>query len=118
MGQVPPAIRQEMNLPNDSKGIDGIFRARTGALVPYQVKFRSKRAYLTYTEVSSFVGLTDRAQDRLLITNSNEVALEAKNRDRMRTIRGIGFDDLTEDDWARSSGSGFGTELTSTQLPL
>jgi hypothetical protein len=33
VGQVPPAIRQEMNLPNDSKGIDGIFRARTGALV-------------------------------------------------------------------------------------
>jgi superfamily II DNA or RNA helicase len=99
VGQVPPAIRQEMNLPNDSKGIDGIFRARTGALVPYQVKFRSKRAYLTYTEVSSFLGLTERAQDRLLITNSNEVALDAKNRDGMRTVRGIDFDDLTADDF-------------------
>jgi len=99
VGQVPPAIRQEMNLPNDSKGIDGIFRARTGALVPYQVKFRSKRAYLTYTEVSSFLGLTERAQDRLLITNSNEVALDAKNRDGMRTVRGIDFDDLSEDDF-------------------
>ena len=36
VGQVPLAVRQEMNLPNDTKGIDGIFRTRTGALVPYR----------------------------------------------------------------------------------
>jgi len=44
VGQVPQGIRQQMNLPNDAKGIDGIFRTRTGVLVPYQVKFRSQRA--------------------------------------------------------------------------
>src|ERR1700687_5968801 len=36
VGQVPLAIRQQMNLPKDTKGIDGIFRTRTGTLVPYQ----------------------------------------------------------------------------------
>src|SRR5262249_812221 len=51
VGQVPQGIRERMNLPNDAKGIDGIFRTRTGVLVPYQVKFRSQRAYLTYTEI-------------------------------------------------------------------
>src|SRR5215813_10765076 len=98
VGQVPEGIRQQMNLPNDAKGIDGIFRTRTGVLVPYQVKFRSHRAYLTYTQIAPFLGLTERATDRIVFTNSNELAEDVKNRDAMRTVRGIDFDDLTEDD--------------------
>src|SRR5262249_30005434 len=87
-----------MNLPNDTKGIDGIFRTRTGVLVPYQVKFRSQRAYLTYTQIAPFLGLTERATDRIVFTNSNELAEDVKNRDAMRTVRGIDFDDLTKDE--------------------
>jgi predicted helicase len=98
VGQVPQGIRQQMNLPNDAKGIDGIFRTRTGLLVPYQVKFRSQRAYLTYTEIAPFLGLTERASDRIVFTNSNELAEDVKNRDAMRTVRGIDFDDLTVDE--------------------
>ena len=56
VGQVPLDIRQQTNLPNDAKGIDGIFRTRTGTLVPYQVKFRSQRAYLSYTEIRRLTG--------------------------------------------------------------
>jgi hypothetical protein len=99
VGQVPLDIRQQVNLPGDAKGIDGIFRTRAGTLVPYQVKFRSQRAYLTYTEVAPFLGLTERATDRIVFTNSNELAGDVKNRDAMRTVRGIDFDDLTEDDF-------------------
>jgi predicted helicase len=98
VGQVPQSIRQEMNLPSDAKGIDGIFRTRTGVLVPYQVKFRSQRAYLTYTQIAPFLGLTERATDRIVFTNSNELAEDVKNRDAMRTVRGIDFDDLTTAD--------------------
>jgi superfamily II DNA or RNA helicase len=98
VGRVPLGIRQELNLPNDAKGIDGVFRTRTGVLVPYQVKFRSQRAYLTYTQIAPFLGLTERATDRIVFTNSNELAEDVKNRDAMRTVRGIDFDDLTEDD--------------------
>ena len=98
VGQVPQDIRQQLNLPSDAKGIDGVFRTRTGTLVPYQVKFRSQRAYLTYTEIAPFLGLTERATDRIVFTNSNELAEDVKNRDAMRTVRGIDFDDLTEDD--------------------
>src|SRR3984893_4395505 len=103
VGQVPRGVRQQMNLPNDAKGIDGIFRTRTGVLVPYQVKFRSQRAYLTYTEIAPFLGLTERATDRIVFTNSNELAQDVKNRDAMRTVRGIDFDDLTKDDLAAIS---------------
>jgi superfamily II DNA or RNA helicase len=99
VGQVPLDIRWLLNLPGDTKGIDGIFRTRTGTLVPYQVKFRSQRAYLTYTEVAPFLGLTERASDRIIFTNSNELAEDVKNRDAMRTVRGIDFDYLTEDDF-------------------
>src|SRR6516165_10280194 len=99
VGQVPLDIRQQLNLPNDTKGIDGIFRTRIGTLVPYQVKFRSQRAYLTYTEIAPFLGLTERATDRIVFTNSNELAEDVKNRDAIRTVRGIDFDDLTEDDF-------------------
>jgi hypothetical protein len=99
VGQVPLEIRQQLNLPGDPKGIDGIFRTRTGTLVPYQVKFRSQRAYLTYTEVAPFLGLTERATDRIVFTNSNELAEDVKNRDAMRTVRGIDFDNLSEDDF-------------------
>jgi superfamily II DNA or RNA helicase len=98
VGHVPPEIRHQLNLPSDAKGIDGVFRTRTGALVPYQVKFRSQRAYLTYTEIAPFLGLTERATDRIVFTNSNELAEDVKNRDATRTVRGIDFDDLTEDD--------------------
>src|SRR5262245_30461372 len=98
VGQVPQGVRQQMNLPNDAKGIDGIFLTRTGVLVPYQVKFRSQRAYLTYTQIAPFLGLTERATDRIVFTNSNELAEEVKNRDAMRTVRGIDFDDLTKED--------------------
>ena len=99
VGQVPSSIRKEMNLPNDTKGIDGIFRTRTGTLVPYQVKFRSNRNYLTYTEIASFLGLTERASDRIVFTNSNEIANDAKNRDAMRSVRGGDFDELGVDDF-------------------
>jgi predicted helicase len=98
VGQIPLDIRLKLNLPNDAKGIDGVFGTRTGTLVPYQVKFRSQRAYLTYTEVAPFLGLTERATDRIVFTNSNELAEDVKNRDAIRTVRGIDFDDLTEDD--------------------
>ena len=107
VGYLPLDVRQKLNLPNDAKGIDGVFQTRTGTLVPYQVKFRSQRAYLTFTEVAPFLGLTERAADRIIFTNSNEVADDAKNRDAMRTVRGIDFDDLTTDDLVSYEWQGF-----------
>jgi superfamily II DNA or RNA helicase len=104
VGQVPSNIREQLNLPKDAKGIDGVFRTRTGVLVPYQVKFRSQRAYLTYTEIAPFLGLTERATDRIVFTNSNELADDVKNRDAMRTVRGIDFDDLSEEDFRAICG--------------
>jgi predicted helicase len=98
VGRVPLEIRNRLNLPSDAKGIDGVFLTRTGVLIPYQVKFRSERAYLTYTEIAPFLGLTERAIQRIVFTNCNELSDDVKNRDGLRTVRGIDFDELTSDD--------------------
>jgi hypothetical protein len=56
VGDIPIDIREEFNLPNDSKGIDGIYQKVSGDHIPYQVKFRSNRPALTFTEVAPFLG--------------------------------------------------------------
>jgi len=88
VGKVPLEVREQLNLSaHGSLGIDGTFRSRTGELVPYQVKFRSGRPPLSYNEVASFLGITERARDRIIFTNCNDVALDANNRDGMRSVR-------------------------------
>jgi len=99
VGQIPLEIRRKLNLPANTKGVDGLIRTIPGELVPYQVKFRSAREPLTYTEVASFLGLTERARDRVIFTNASDVARDAKTRDAIRTVRGQDFNRLTQDDF-------------------
>ena len=97
--QLPLDISKELNLPNDGKGVDGVYKSFSEISVPYQVKFRSNRPPLSLTEVSTFLGLTERAKDRVLITNCDEIARDVKNRDYLRSIRGQDFDLLEEADF-------------------
>lgn len=96
VGQIPLDIRQRLNLPADAKGIDGLFRTHTSDLVPYQVKFRYDREKLTFTEVAPFLGITERAKDRILFTNAKQLATDAANRDALRVVRRTDFEQLTE----------------------
>ena len=99
VGSIPVEVREVLNLPNDSKGIDGVFKSTNDVLVPYQVKFRSNRPALGFNEVAPFLGITEKAVDRLLITNCDSIALDVKNRTGIRSLRGVDFDQLTEDDF-------------------
>jgi predicted helicase len=94
VGQIPLQIRRGLVLPADAKAIDGVYRTKHDSLVPYQVKFRSKRAYLTFTELAGFIGVTDRATERVIFTNSNELADDIIHRPGLRVVRGIDFDRL------------------------
>ncbi len=98
VGQIPAEVRKALNLPKDAKGIDGVFRTRCGSLVPYQVKFRIGRPQVGVREVSTFLGLTERAKDRLLISNSDRYAGDIENRDRLRILTGTYFDSLASDE--------------------
>jgi superfamily II DNA or RNA helicase len=99
--RVDPDVRQLLNLPADAKGIDGVYRQRTGDYIPYQVKFRSGRGTLSFTEVAPFLGVTERSAQvaRLIVTNANELADDIKARDGVFSLRGIDFDDLTPEDF-------------------
>jgi len=99
VGSIPVEVREKLNLPNDSKGIDGVFKSTNDVLVPYQVKFRSNRPALGFNEVAPFLGITEKAVDRLLITNCDSIAIDVKNRTGIRSLRGVDFDQLTEDDF-------------------
>jgi len=100
VGQVPLDVRRTLNLPADAKGIDGVFSTRSGALVPYQVKFRIGRPQIGVAEVATFLGLTDRAADRVLISNADRFASDVEVRDHLRLLRGSDFDALTAEDFA------------------
>jgi len=95
VGQIPLDVRTALNLPSDQKGVDGAFRTRTGTLVPYQVKHRIGRPKVGVAEVATFLGLTERATDRVLISNATRYATDVQNRDHLRLITGTDFDTLT-----------------------
>jgi len=99
VGSIPVEVREELNLPNDLKGIDGVLKSISDVLIPYQVKFRSNRPALGFNEVAPFLGITEKAVDRLLITNCDSIAIDVKNRTGIRSLRGVDFDQLTEDDF-------------------
>ena len=99
VGQVPAQVRQQLNLPTDSKGIDGVFQTHSGELVPYQVKFRTERGTLNFTEVAPFLAITERAKDRILFTNASALATDAANRDALRVVRRADFHQLSETDF-------------------
>ncbi len=51
VGDVPLLIREEMNLPVGTMGIDVVYRDKAGDLIPYQVKYR-RADHLTFTLTS------------------------------------------------------------------
>ena len=99
VGDIPVEIREALNLPNDSKGIDGVYRSMLDDIIPYQVKFRSNRPALGFNEVAPFLGITEKASDRLLITNCDTIAIDVQNRTGIRSLKGVDFDQLTEEDF-------------------
>ena len=71
---MPHSLKAQLRLPHSSdQGIDGVVKTRTGELHAYQVKFRTGRARPTWTEISTFFGLADRADQRIVFTNAPDL---------------------------------------------
>jgi predicted helicase len=61
------ASKLSLDTPHDL-GVDGVFRTRSGEFNAYQVKFRTLRSALNWTELSTFMGLSDsRSGKRLMV---------------------------------------------------
>ena len=64
----------------------------------YQSKFRTGRPALTWTELSTFMGLTDQVGERVLFTNCDDLPEVMDDRSGFFCIRGNDLDRLTKDD--------------------
>lgn len=68
---IPTAIKKRLfiNTTRDM-GVDGVYKQKSGKYVTYQSKFRHHRERLTWGELSTFIGLSDSVDARLIFTNS------------------------------------------------
>ena len=96
---IPPSIRKRLRLSARDVGADGVIETVSGKCRAYQVKFRSGRAPLTWTDTAAFFGVTDHCDDRLLFTNSEDVSKVAEQRKDFSSIRGTDLDALTAEDF-------------------
>ena len=102
VGSIPQNIRKALNLPNDSKGIDGVYEDQSGNYIPYQVKYRTDMDTLPYGEISAFLGITEKSlQDRMIFTNARKLSVDVANRTGVRSFRADKFHELTEADFRR-----------------
>jgi superfamily II DNA or RNA helicase len=98
VGHIPKVWRDRFNLPNSSTGIDGLYVDRAGEPVLFQVKFLSGRPRVTWGIAQSFLGISDRCRKRFIISNSNDLGDEVKQRN-VSAVLGFQFDKLSPDDF-------------------
>ncbi|MBK1877593.1 DEAD/DEAH box helicase family protein [Pelagicoccus mobilis] len=95
---IPYRILEELNLPSKDKGIDGLFEDKAGHRISYQVKFRSGRPSLTWSELSTFYGLSDSVGFKRVFTNCDKISDTAEQRSGASFIRGTDLEELTQAD--------------------
>src|SRR5262249_20893702 len=98
--RVPHSLQKQLALPGADKGVDGVFETQLGEYHAYQVKFRTGRPSLTWDELSTFIGLADRVDQRLLITNCDSFSNVLEARTGFYAITGNDLDKLDPQDFA------------------
>lgn len=81
------------------QGADGVYETTRGTFCAYQAKFRSGRPTLSWRDLSTFFGLTDRVEERLIFTNSDALPKVLNERTGYFAIRGNDLDRLEERDF-------------------
>jgi superfamily II DNA or RNA helicase len=97
---VPHSLRKRLALTIGDKGVDGIFETQLGEHHAYQAKFRTGRPSLTWDELSTFIGLADRVERRVLFTNCDRFADVVGQRTGFYAITGNDLDKLEPQDFA------------------
>lgn len=82
-------------------GVDGVYCNNINEYDVYQVKFRTNRHPLTWSELSTFIGISDSysIRCRVLITNCDTFPEILKDRRGFFCIRGSDLDRLDEEDF-------------------
>jgi superfamily II DNA or RNA helicase len=97
---VPHSLRMRLALTLGDKGVDGVFETELGEYHAYQAKFRTGRPSLTWDELSTFIGLADRVDHRVLFTNCDRFADVVKQRTGFYAVTGNDLDRLQPADFA------------------
>jgi superfamily II DNA or RNA helicase len=98
---VPSSIRENLSLGTNQQdmGVDGVYKTTSGQFNAYQAKFRTGRPSLTWREISTFMGLTDNVNQRVLFTNCNDMPSVINDRTGFHCIRGNDLDRLNKSDF-------------------
>jgi len=96
---IPPSVRQRLGYPGiQDIGIDGVGITDDDRIFAYQAKFRSDRKVTpTLRELSTFFTLSDKADWRITISNSNKLPSSIDDRVRQSRILADRFDSLDSD---------------------
>jgi predicted helicase len=94
--EIPPSLRQKLGYPGvQDIGIDGLAVTTDGKLIAYQAKFRSDRNNIpTLRELSTFFTISDKADWRITITNTNSLPTAINNRTNQSRILVDRFDQV------------------------
>ena len=98
---IPQNVRSNISIDTHiDMGVDGAFEMNTGEQCAYQVKFRTGRPYLTWSELSTFMGLTEQADKRVLFTNCDDIPDLMNDRSDFYCVRGSDLDLLEVEDFS------------------
>jgi superfamily II DNA or RNA helicase len=97
--QVPFTVQALLGLSTQDMGIDGIILTASGDYNAYQAKFRSHRTPLSWDELSTFMGLSDRVSKRILFSNSVDLPPLMKDRTDFYAVKGNDLDKLQKADF-------------------
>ena len=98
---IPARIKENLSLGTSQQdmGVDGVFKTVSYEFNAYQAKFRTDRKSITWGDLSTFMGLTDKVSQRILFTNSNDITSVINDRTGFYCIRGNDLDRLDKNDF-------------------
>ncbi|MFQ5787552.1 MAG: DEAD/DEAH box helicase family protein [Thermodesulfobacteriota bacterium] len=98
---IPSGTKENLSLGTSQKdmGVDGVFKTVSDEFNAYQAKFRTDRKSITWGDLSTFMGLTDKVSQRVLFTNSNDITSVIHDRTGFHCIRGNDLDRLERNDF-------------------
>jgi superfamily II DNA or RNA helicase len=98
--EIPETIKRKLSLDtNRDMGVDGVFKSTIDIYCAYQVKFRTGRGGLKWEELSTFMGLSDQVEQRVLFTNCERLPQLMEDRSGFYCIHGNDLDRLEEKDF-------------------
>ncbi len=100
-GRIPERVRDRLQLGSSDRGVDGAFLTHDDELGAYQVKFRSRTDTLSWRDLSTFVGLSEFADRRLVVTTAGGIATEALSRPNLSSLLGSDLRGLPPEDLSR-----------------